>query len=102
MCKLAFEKLCVEAALFNKLRVASLLHNITVLHHTGVTLPQGQTPSANAMWQDLKSRYSDYDNENNWDGNAYGTFYWEARSWGNDSHHFSIASEGDWHKENLS
>ena len=70
--------------------------------HTGVTLPQGQTPSANAMWQDLKSRYSDYDNENNWDGNAYGTFYWEARSWGNDSHHFSIASEGDWHKENLS
>lgn len=70
--------------------------------HTGITLPQGQTPTANAMWQELTKETSNWSNSKYWKGDAYGTFYWEARSWGNDSHHFSVASEGAWHKENLS
>ena len=65
--------------------------------HTGVTLPQGQKPTANALWQE-----TDY--SGNYIGDPIPVFYWqEGESYGtHSSHHFSLVSEGDWHKENLS
>lgn len=64
------------------------------IYHT-VDLPRGETPKENAMWQPT-DRWGDEK------GNAFGTYYWVEKSWGNNENHFSIASEGDWHIENHS
>lgn len=60
------------------------------IYHT-VELPRGQEPKANAMWKPT------------WGGgDAYPVFHWVEKSHGNQSDHFSIVEEGDWHIENHS
>ena len=64
-----------------------------------MTLPEGQTPTANAMWQPQRSGWFGYEN----DGNAFPVFYWnDGGGYGQTHRHFSIASEQGWHKENHS
>ncbi len=67
--------------------------------HEGVTLPEGQTPTANAMWQPQRRGWFDYID----DGPAFPVFYWNDGGGSSQTHrHFSIASEQGWHKENHS
>lgn len=58
------------------------------VYHEGVTLPRGETPEENAMWQDDT-------------GKVQGVYFWQTGD-SNNAHHFSLVEEADWHKENLS
>ena len=68
--------------------------------HEGVTLPEGQEPEANAMWQPQRwTLFGGYKD----DGPAFPVFYWNDGGGSSQTHnHFSIASEQGWHKENHS
>lgn len=69
--------------------------------HEGVTLPEGQKPEANAMWQPQRYEGGFWGGHYENDGDAFSVFYW-SDGYGQTHRHFSIASEGDWHKENHS
>lgn len=57
------------------------------IYHT-VELPANEAPKANAMWHPI-----------GWGaGDDFAVYYWEERVSGQQDHHFSVASKGDWHK----
>ena len=53
-------------------------------------------PSANAMWQPQKFDYYKWQYVN--DGDPYAVFWWEQKSHGNSSNHFSKVSDAQWEK----
>lgn len=65
--------------------------------HENVTLPAGEEPRANAMWQPQKRNWFIYEN----DGPAFPVFYWTDGE-GQTHRHFATAEQSSWHKENHS
>lgn len=67
--------------------------------HENITLPEGEKPHANAMWQPQRKKgwWGGYVN----DGKAFPVFYWKDGH-GQEHRHFAIAEESSWHPENHS
>lgn len=59
-------------------------------YHT-VELSANEVPQANAMWQPTDYRGRPY-------GSSFAVYYWEESVSGQQDHHFSVASKGEWHK----